>query len=89
MILLLHKIDILKNKTFIEERNIRKKVTKFSSHDEVTHFDGIILIHTFNQLAILKFVTYCTFIFTTYSRYSIHIHSNSSSEELMTVILVA
>ena len=41
MILLLHKIDILTNKTFIEERNIRKKVTKFSSHDEVTHFDGI------------------------------------------------
>ena len=45
MILLLHKIDILTNKTFIEERNIRKKVTKFSSHDEVTHFDGI-YIHT-------------------------------------------
>ena len=41
MILLLHKIDILTNKTFIEERNIRKKVTKFSSHDEITHFDGI------------------------------------------------
>ena len=44
MILLLHKIDILTNKTFIEERNIRKKVTKFSSHDEVTHFDGTILV---------------------------------------------
>ena len=44
MILLLHKIDILTNKTFIEERNIRKKVTKFSSHDEITHFDGTALI---------------------------------------------
>ena len=44
MILLLHKIDILTNKTFIEERNIRKKVTKFSSHDEITHFDGTLIM---------------------------------------------
>ena len=44
MILLLHKIDILTNKTFIEERNIRIKVTKFSSHDEITHFDGMYTI---------------------------------------------